>query len=319
MMRPGLLVRIKHPSKPPSKGNHCMKSTLRPFVSAILVSLAAVAGQAAASGLEPLGPAEPMHFDLQSASGWPAIAMTPEGRRFDAYLAEYNGSMALLGRIDYLRPWHLYQPWPPFVVLAQHPDLDAAAISLDLSGNVLAAWSLNAEGGNQGLFARWFDSTGQARGEAVRVDVTSASRLGNTVAVSSRYGLRTLVAWKSESSTNTSVRARLVAENLEPVGDELVIEATGSDAHMPIAAVWSALGWPGNGYVAWTGLPSSAQGFPASLWIRSVDAYSQLGPKVLVLEQRNIDGELAMHDMPALGIDATGSLVLAWRQLYRPG
>lgn len=301
-------------TQPPNIRNHPMRSNLRVLVSFLLVGLGVCVAQVQASMLEPIQPAEAMHFDAQSQSAWPAMAFTPEGRRFDAYLAEHDGNFALLGRLDYLRPWHLIAPWPELVTIANHPDLDAPSLAMDATGNVLAAWTINSASGSQGVFARGIDDFGQPRGEAFRVDGFASDWSGNTAVATGLYGLRYLVAWKSHHGTSTAVRAQLYDQDLQPIGGELVIDPAGSDAYMPIAAAWAPVGWSGPGYVAWTGLPPSGQGFPGSLWIQSVGDYGQLGPATALVEQQHLTTEAIFHDAPALAVDVAGNLVLAWRQ-----
>jgi hypothetical protein len=280
---------------------------------AILIALASSVGIATASPVDPVGPAERIHPSEQELSAAPAVAMSPAGRRIHVYGADTLTGGELLGVFDYSAT---PQPSPLRLLVAEQEHLGFPAVAMTKYGYFLTAWEQRyTNGASEGVFARGYNWLGTPTGESFKVSTTAASGHDSVVVAANGYGTRYLVAWVAREAVGHSVRAQLLDYEMQPVGNEMRIDGTGTDPVMTIGAGMSPAGSSALGYIVWTGYAEENPTFAGTVFLRRIDEEGVLGPPLVVMGQHTGVGDSTVFfEQPALAASVDGSVVVVFRQ-----
>ena len=131
------------------------------------------------------------------------------------------------------------------------------AVGVDDDGDFVVAWqSYGQDGSDWGVFARRFNSSGNAQGGELAVNATTSSAQQYPALAMSDNG-SFVVAWQHQVGGTTDIRARRFDAAGVSTGVELSVNTyvTESQSHPAIAAS------SGGFVVAWTSLGQDGEGF----------------------------------------------------------
>ena len=255
----------------------------------------------------PLSAEIPINTYTTGAQTSPTVGLDPSGNFVVAWTSEGqdgNGNATVARRFDQTgAPLGAEFVVNTFTTGAQY----AEAAAVDGAGNFVIVWT-QIGGASYGIFARRYDSAGNALSGQFQVDTTSDYN-GYAVAAADRAG-NFVVVWSGDPSDtgNTDILARGFDPAGAPYGDEFVVNqsTTGYQRYPSIAMDKS-----GNFAVAWRGFDADGDGMMA----RRYDTFG-----AAVSDEFGVNATTALDQKdPFLAVNNAGDLLLGWHSELQDG
>jgi hypothetical protein len=180
------------------------------------------------------------------------------------------------------------------------------AVAMDAAGNYVAVWTADGgqDGGGRGIYAQRYDAAGVAQGAEFRVNTTAAGDQRQAAVAMDSSG-NFVVAWTGDTQ-DPGLTAGIFAQRYDAAGvaqgGEFRVNTTTADAQELSQVAMDA---NGNFVVTWMGKQTGAKNVYAQ---RYDAAGTALGGEFRVNTDTTKD-----QDRPAIGMNASGAFVIAWK------
>ena len=286
---------------------------MRALARAVAFALVGGAAAASAASGEALGPAERLLDTAGAQSALPSLAMTPDGRHAVTFVAASPAASGLQAHISHGPYW--MPAWETFRTLQidSHASIVSPSLSISRYGHPLVAWERrNASYLSEGIYLRYHDAQGNPVGAVARVDQQLPQQSPVVRTASNGYGTRHIVVWGAERGGARDARARWFDNTLQPLGDEIRIDAGGLGA-FPAVDVAMMQGMPDAAVIAYIGLPATNPVFHNTLYLRRMDTAGLLSTPVALVAGNGDAGWTDVAEAPSLAPTEDGGLIAVWR------